>query len=77
MRNLIAKPYDNLFDMEHETLVLKPAGQAQNEESMARQRSFADRAQAIETLKKSRLRSVQLAKAGAPMPRKRKSGNPA
>lgn len=72
MRNTMNKLHDDLFDLEHEILVLKKPGQTQNEESIERQRKFDTRAQAIETLKNLRIRGKQHAKAEAPAPRKAK-----
>jgi hypothetical protein len=56
---MMHKPHDDLFNLEHEILVLKPPGQLQNEESKERQRNFIRRTQAIEALKELRVRSAQ------------------
>lgn len=72
MRNTMSRLHDNLFDLEHEILVLKQPGQIQDEESVERQRKFNTRAQVIESLKSLRIRGAQPVKAEALAPRKAK-----
>ena len=55
--------FENLLDMEKEVLVLKKPGQRPSEESVERDRKFAERATVIESLRRIRMDNHVVTKA--------------
>lgn len=51
----MSKSFASLFELESRTLVPRKAGQSQSDESKERDRKFAERAAAIEKMKRTRL----------------------
>ena len=67
----MAKRFTSLADLDKVGRQPRKSGQAQTEESVERDRKFAERAAAIEKLRKARVGSVPIAEPARKAPRKK------